>query len=143
MFENICRISSFIDVYDEFFRNASNPVSPTEKPFLLETFTALADQCRSTTSLLESNEQTFAHLEEYARIKNKFTEFVFSCQVNAHFDFNGLRTNILSLETQSPTNQSADDSAIPTHTVRLPVSTADDLFDSSTRSMPRISDTVP
>ena len=143
MFENICRISSFIDVYGELFRNGSNPVGPAEKPFLLETFTALADQCLTTTNLLESNEQRFAHLEEYAVTKNKFTEFVFSCQVNKHFDFDGLSTIMWSLETQSRTKQSADDGSSRTHTARLPVSTAYGLFDSSPRSVPRISDTFP
>lgn len=50
---------------------------------LLQTFPILADRCRSTTDLLQSNEETFGYLEEYLLIKNRFARFDFHCQVNA------------------------------------------------------------
>jgi hypothetical protein len=142
LFENLCRISSSIDLYAELIRDASDQVEHPSKSFLLKSFAVLSDRCQSTTSLLQSNERTFGHPGEYAVIMNKFARFEFYCRVNVHCDFDDLTAKIWNLETLSTTKQSADNDWTRISTFDPFVASDGALFDSSPRSVQRISDTI-
>ena len=101
LFENICRISSAIDLYTELFRESSEPPGRSQKSLLLKNLAALADRCQRSLNLLQSNEQTFRHLPGYLAIKNKFLRFDSFCQVNRPSDVARLPMRIWSLETLS------------------------------------------
>ena len=140
LFEHLCRISSSIDFLTELIRDASDQLEHLSKSFLWKSFAVLSDRCQLTSSLLQSNEQTFGRLGEYAMIRNKFSQFEFYCQVNAPFHLDGLIIRISNLETRSKTKQSPDQGESRRFTFDLSVSTDRALFESPPWFVPRISD---
>ena len=142
LFEHVSRISSSIDFYTELIQDPEDQLEHLSKSFLLKCFAVLFDRCQSTSSLLQSNEETFGRLGEYAVIRNKFSQFEFYCQVNTHFDCDGLIMRISILETLSKRKQSPDQGESRTFTFDLSVSTYRALFESSPRSVQRISDAI-